>query len=101
MKDNTVRILEISDSLKSRAQEGALSWTMIYDEGFEIKVGSLKMFHFSYYQKIEGTSVTEGKFQTNCAKTLLGWTFDSQTGNKGCSYGYNVKVKEILNKLAF
>jgi len=54
---------------------------MIYDEGFEVKIGDLQLFHFSHYKK------ENGKFVTNCALTLLGWVYDTTTSKKGCSFG--------------
>jgi hypothetical protein len=60
---------------------------MIYDEGFEVKIGDLQLFHFSHYKKENGSFKKLGKFVTNCAMTLLGWVYDTTTSKKGCSFG--------------
>lgn len=52
--------------LKKRQEECAV-WSMIYNEGFEVRVKGVKLLLFNYYYK-EG-----GRWMSNCAKTLLGW----------------------------
>jgi len=47
-------------------------WTMQYDEGFEVNIGSYSFMAFFKYEKIKfpfQKSITE----TNCAETLVGW----------------------------
>jgi len=48
--DFKVKIISVSENLKSLIDESkGLKWTMIYDEGFEVSLGSLRLFHFNHY----------------------------------------------------
>jgi len=91
LKDNSVKLLEFDERLEFDTKL-PLYWTMIYDEGFEVSLHNLKLFHFNHYEK------PNGKFVTNCAKTLMGWTYDRHSQKRGCSIGTNMNVKEIINK---
>jgi len=52
--------------------DGDGNWTMIYDEGFEVRVDGLVFFAFSYYD-LEGTKNT-----TDCSRTVRGWYHDGE-----------------------
>jgi len=54
------------------------TWTMIYNQGFEIKVAGRSYFAFSMYQKT-GTKVV-----SYCGKTLSGWSRDVTVRNWAC-----------------
>ena len=54
LADNSVKVLKTPESL-TVSLKGLNSWTMIYDEGFEIILGDLRLFHFSQYEKKQGS----------------------------------------------
>lgn len=53
-------------------------WTMIYNQGFEIRVSGRSYFAFSLYEK-SGKSVI-----SKCDKTLTGWSRDVTVRNWAC-----------------
>jgi len=60
------------------------TWTMMYDEGFEVRIANQKFFAFSKYQK-EGFRV-----KSFCHKTFPGWFHSSSNPDKaswGCYHG--------------
>jgi len=57
------------------------TWTMIYDEGFEVRVDKHTFFAFSYYD-LDGTKNT-----THCDKTLQGW-YNNGEDKYGCYTGF-------------
>ena len=64
------------------------AWTMVYDEGFEIRYKGIKMFTFSYYFKVGD----QGRFKSNCAKTCVGWYHNTKTNEMGCFRGHRIDV---------
>mmetsp|Transcript_72708 Transcript_72708/g.204147 ORF Transcript_72708/g.204147 Transcript_72708/m.204147 type:complete len:637 (+) Transcript_72708:131-2041(+) len=70
-----------------KSQNG--SWTMIYDEGFEVKIGGQVFFAFSYFEWVQGA---DGK-KTNishCDATQVGWYHDVERTQWGCYTGRKV-----------
>ncbi|XP_046390659.1 dipeptidyl peptidase 1-like [Ischnura elegans] len=57
------------------------TWTLIYDEGFEVIVNGRKYFAFFSYEEIDGSTVS------HCDKTSVGWSHDVLTRNWACYYG--------------
>ncbi len=53
--------------LKRRAEDQCGVWSMIYNEGFEVRVRGVKLLLFNQYYK------ENNRWMSNCAKTLLGW----------------------------
>ena len=68
------------------------SWSMIYDEGFEIKLKGVKYFAFSAYEIKNSTAANNAV--SICDKTLVGWYYVGETKEKGCYRG----VKTEANK---
>merc|ERR1712216_17566 len=61
------------------------TWTMMYDEGFEVLLGNQKYFAFSKYTK---TSVKSKHSVSHCDKTFPGWFHaDPEKNTWGCYYG--------------
>jgi len=48
-------------------------WTMIYDEGFELRYNGHRIFVFSEYYLNPNKNDRNSKHLSNCAKTLVGW----------------------------
>ncbi|XP_042225516.1 dipeptidyl peptidase 1-like isoform X2 [Homarus americanus] len=63
------------------------TWTMIYNQGFEIKVSGRSYFAFSLYEK-SGEQVV-----SYCDKTLTGWSRDLTIRNWAC---YRAQKKESV-----
>lgn len=58
------------------------SWTMVYDEGWEVQIGDMNYFAFSRFD----FSVVNGlkKNQSKCDETMQGWYSDSKRSKFGC-----------------
>jgi len=61
-----VKTVTLSSPNKVKS-DGEGTWTMIYDEGFEVRVDGMRFFGFSYFD-LDGTKNT-----THCDRTLRGW----------------------------
>lgn len=87
------------------------TWTMIYDEGFSMKIKDYNFFAFSGYEQIgkftpknTDTEDTEG-YRSVCNKTFLGWYNNNSLKNWGCYWAEKVEVNELprynLNTLKY
>jgi len=68
------------------------TFTMIYDEGFEVAFQDTTFFAFSMFH-----FVGEGSNKHNvskCHETQVGWYHDSTRSNWGCYFGKKVSVKD-------
>lgn len=54
-------------------------WTMIYDEGFDIKYNKQTFMSFFEYSTQEN-----GNVMSYCGKTIVGWYHDLDSGEKAC-----------------
>jgi len=68
------------------------TWTMIYDEGFDIIVGNTHYFAFSKFYK-DGSD-----HKSDCSKTLVGWYHNTESGQKGCWKGEKSDGKSQINQ---
>jgi cathepsin C len=86
-------------AMTSRDSQG--SWTMIYDEGFEVNVGGLNFFAFSNFtfeeaqpdqlQRLTGQKPEGGKHNvSHCGDTMVGWYQNKDRTKFGCYYGSKV-----------
>ncbi|KAK4329117.1 hypothetical protein Pmani_000528 [Petrolisthes manimaculis] len=57
------------------------TWTMVYNQGFEIKIAGRSYFAFSLYEK-SGSEVV-----SFCGKTMTGWSRDVTVRNWACYRG--------------
>jgi len=70
--------------MKQGDKEHLGTWTMIYDEGFEVRVNSHKFFAFSKYTSSVGST------RSLCHQTFPGWFHeesDPDNKNWGCYHG--------------
>eukprot|EP00698_Gefionella_okellyi_P019552 TRINITY_DN6000_c0_g2_i1.p1 TRINITY_DN6000_c0_g2~~TRINITY_DN6000_c0_g2_i1.p1 ORF type:complete len:467 (-),score=94.54 TRINITY_DN6000_c0_g2_i1:789-2048(-) len=63
-------------------------WTMIYNQGFEVRIDGRKFFAFSLYSQ-SGDKVT-----SYCATTFNGWYHNDDQSNWGCYTGYKMAQDE-------
>jgi len=83
------------------ARDSQGSWTMIYDEGFEVNVGGLNFFAFSNFtfeesvpdavQKLTNPTAPSKKHNvSHCGDTMVGWYQNKDRTRFGCYYGTKV-----------
>ena len=65
---------------------------MIYDEGFEFRSGGNTFFAFS------GFTLENGKNQSHCEETELGWYSNEDRSKFGCFYGKKAKATGLVRK---
>eukprot|EP00747_Dinoflagellata_sp_TGD_P162112 gnl/TRDRNA2_/TRDRNA2_179347_c0_seq1.p1 gnl/TRDRNA2_/TRDRNA2_179347_c0~~gnl/TRDRNA2_/TRDRNA2_179347_c0_seq1.p1 ORF type:complete len:561 (+),score=143.85 gnl/TRDRNA2_/TRDRNA2_179347_c0_seq1:179-1861(+) len=58
-------------------------WTMVYDEGFEVKVNDLEFFAFSNFT-FDGPNRHN---TSHCGETMVGWYESKEHNRFGCYYG--------------
>jgi len=83
--------LSLQDPSTAISKDGAQTgtWTMIYDEGFEVAIGGQVFFAFSYFDWVADAS---GK-RTNvshCDATQVGWYHNAERTQWGCYTGKKV-----------
>jgi len=80
--------LQNPDTVTSE-HDGPGTWTMIYDEGFEVAVGDLVYFAFSKFELIPDQ---DGKKRnvSHCDQTEVGWYHDTARSRWGCYSGRKV-----------
>jgi cathepsin C len=68
------------------------SWTMIYDEGFEVAVGDAVFFAFS---KFTFTDADRQHNVSHCGETQVGWYHDKLRSRWGCYVGKKVGLDAV------
>lgn len=87
-------LLELPNSILSPTDKKNIgTWTMIYDEGFEIRTQNMTFFSFSKYNykgnktpQDKDDEETEGYYSL-CNETFAGWYHDKNLKSWGCFYG--------------
>jgi cathepsin C len=69
------------------------TWTMLYDEGFEVNVGGLNFFAFSNYTFEKDALLHKKHNVSHCGDTMVGWYHNADRTQFGCYYG--VKVEKV------
>jgi cathepsin C len=66
------------------------TWTMIYDEGFEVKIGEQNFLAFSNFtfEKDPKNRFAKPHNVSHCSQTMVGWYQNSERTKFGCYYGY-------------
>mmetsp|Transcript_62320 Transcript_62320/g.135307 ORF Transcript_62320/g.135307 Transcript_62320/m.135307 type:complete len:554 (-) Transcript_62320:86-1747(-) len=81
-------------NLAATARDPQGTWTMIYDEGFEVRVGGLNFFSFSNFTFQQNASDPAQKHNvSHCGNTMVGWYQNLDRTSFGCYYGS--KVEEL------
>jgi cathepsin C len=66
------------------------SFTMIYDEGFEVVAEGKTFFAFSRFDMVNG------KNQTHCGETLTGWYRENNQNQFGCYWGKRTDFNDAV-----
>jgi cathepsin C len=75
-------------STATSANGGSGTWTMIYDEGFEVALDDLVYFAFSKFSFTDGP---EGQNNiSHCGETQIGWYHNTARNRWGCYVGKKV-----------
>jgi len=86
----TTRKMTLNQPSTVAAEDGSSgTWTMIYDEGFEVAVGSEVFFAFS---KFSFTDADRKNNVSHCGETQIGWYRDTLRSRWGCYVGKKVGV---------
>lgn len=93
-------------SLNDNKQIG--TWTMIYDEGFELNFSDNVFFAFSKYSQLNNFKATNSDtedtpgYKSLCDKTFLGWYRNKNNKNWGCYWGEKVNQYDFdLNSINY
>lgn len=81
-----------SPNVASTARDSRGSWTMVYDEGFEVVVGGLSFFAFSNFTyEVNASDPLKQKHNvSHCGETMVGWYQNLDRTRFGCFYGTKV-----------
>ena len=71
------------------------SWTIVYNQGAEVKIGGKIYFAFSNF-----TRNSNGSFTSYCRSTLPGWSHDTWGHNWACYIGKKISDGRISGLLA-
>jgi cathepsin C len=92
---NSVKnITLLEPHIAKSATDKAGTFTMIYDEGFEVRVDGLVLFAFSHFDFVKGP---DGKSRnvSHCGKTHRGWYRDAARTKWGCYSATKVDQQDV------
>jgi cathepsin C len=82
------RRMTLGEPNKASAEDGSTgTWTMIYDEAFEVAMGDTVYFAFS---KFSFTDADRQHNVSHCGETQIGWYHDTLRSRWGCYVGKKV-----------
>eukprot|EP00421_Protoceratium_reticulatum_P014793 CAMPEP_0168385318 /NCGR_PEP_ID=MMETSP0228-20121227/14860_1 /TAXON_ID=133427 /ORGANISM="Protoceratium reticulatum, Strain CCCM 535 (=CCMP 1889)" /LENGTH=549 /DNA_ID=CAMNT_0008398503 /DNA_START=89 /DNA_END=1738 /DNA_ORIENTATION=+ len=83
-------------NVAATARDAKGTWTMVYDEGFEVVVGGLNFFAFSNFTFEKGPATSQLKHNvSHCFETMVGWYQNMDRTQFGCYYGSKVSQKKL------
>ena len=85
--DYKITLSEPNIATDAKGNKG--TWTMIYDEGFEVRVNGKTFFSFFVYvpKVAEPTPDNNADFDSICGETFTGWYHDYDDTEWGCFIG--------------
>lgn len=84
----TKRVVLTTPNRAATDRDHAGTWTMIYDEGFEVNIEGWSYFAFSKFDVWHENNVL--KNQSHCDGTMLGWYHNLERTQFGCYWGKQV-----------
>jgi len=92
MRSGTSKLVELRSPNLVRTKEGQRgTWTMVYDEGFEVKVGDHTFFAFSNFTFQRDPLTHEKKNFSHCGDTMVGWFHNTDRTEFGCYFASKVQ----------
>jgi len=83
------RRLSLANPNTATSSEGdSGTWTMIYDEGFEVAMGEMVYFAFSKFTLTDGPEGSNNI--SHCGETQIGWYHDTARSKWGCYVGHKL-----------
>jgi cathepsin C len=96
LKDSSYLRVQLSDPNLAKVQGQAGTWTMVYDEGFEVVAGDRVFFAFSNFT-FEKDESSLGKHNvSHCGDTMVGWYSNKERTEFGCYYGNKQQPSKSL-----
>ena len=85
--DYKITLSEPNIATDSKGNKG--TWTMVYDEGFEVRINGKTFFSFFVYvpKVAEPTPDNNADFDSICGETFTGWYHDYDDTEWGCFIG--------------
>ena len=94
--DREYKVTLSSPNVAIDADGNTGTWTMIYDEGFEVQINKKKYFAFFVYEpRVEHPTPDENSdFLSICDETFSGWYHNDDETDWGCYVGKLVKPSD-------
>lgn len=75
------------------------TWTMVYDEGFEVNVDGTSYLAFSNFtfEKDAAHPKLTAHNVSHCGQTMVGWYRDAAATKFGCYYGYKLEKPQLAS----
>lgn len=91
VKKYSVDLHEPNIAIDTNGNQG--TWTMVYDEGFEVIIGGRKFFAFNRYVPKSPSSLSKDDVEdylSICDETLVGWFHNDDNTHWGCYHGKKI-----------
>jgi len=91
MGSSTKRVMTLNEPNTVSAEDGSKgTWTMIYDEAFEV---AMQDFVYVAFSKFEFTDAGMQKNISRCSETQIGWYHNAARTQWGCYVGKQIAAK--------